>query len=151
VSLVIGQTVDVAADAATVWRVITDVARYPEWNPFVVACRSTLAPGSAIVMRVRVLPFAAQPQRETVFAHVPGEHVSYGVGPLPFGLLASRRSHTVTALGPSRARYVSHFELSGRLAPVVNAVLGARLRAGFAAMTAALVTRAETLHAAELR
>ena len=49
------------------------------------------------------------------------------------------------------SRYGSHFELHGRLAPVVGALLGARLQAGFAAMTAALVARAETLHAARSR
>ena len=49
----ITETLDVAAPAATVWRVVTDLDRYPEWNPFVVACRSTLEPGAPIDMRVR--------------------------------------------------------------------------------------------------
>ncbi len=145
--LVIGQTLEVRAPAETVWAVITDLARYPEWNPFVVACTSTLEPGSPIAMRVRVLPWLTQPQRERVFEHVPGRRLGYGVPPLPLGALASRRFHEVAALDAARSRYVSSFELTGWLAPVVELVLGERLRRGFAAMSAALVERAEDLAA----
>lgn len=145
--MVIEHTFEVAAPAETVWDVVTDLDRYPEWNPFVVACRSTLAPGAPIVMRVRVLPFVAQPQRETIFEHVPGRRLSYGLAPLPLGMLASSRSHEVTPLGPERARYASHFELRGWLAPLVQGLLGRRLAAGFTAMSGALAARAEALHA----
>jgi hypothetical protein len=145
-AFVIGRTLEVEAPAATVWSVIVDLDRYPEWNPFVVACRSTLAPGSPITMQVRVLPFVAQPQRETIFEHVPGRRLRYGVGPLPLGALASNRSHDVEAITADRTRYVSSFELRGWLAPVVETLLGTRLAAGFAAMSKALKARAELLH-----
>lgn len=139
----ITQTLEITAPAATVWSVITDLPRYPEWNPLVIACRSTLAPGSPIAMRVRVFPGFAQSQRETIFEHVPGRFLSYGVAPLPLGMLASHRSHEVTAIDATHTRYVSHFELRGWLAPVVQALLGRRLERGFAAMSAAIKARAE--------
>jgi hypothetical protein len=144
--MLIAHTLEAAAPAETVWTVVTDLARYPEWNPFVVACRSTLVPGSPIVMRVRVLPFVAQPQREIVFEHAPGRRLSYGIAALPLGALASLRAHEVEVLAADRSRYVSTFELRGWLAPVVEALLGRRLAAGFAAMSAALQARAERLH-----
>jgi hypothetical protein len=147
----VAHTLEVAAPAATVWQVITDLDRYPDWNPFVVACRSTLEPGAAIVMRVRVLPWIAQPQRETVFEHVPGHLLRYGIAPAGLGALASSRTHEVTALAPERARYESRFVLEGWLAPVVAALLGRRLAAGFAAMSDAIRTRAEVLHAGRKR
>lgn len=149
--MLITQTLDVAAPAATVWGVVTDFSRYPEWNPFVIACRSSLEPGSPITMRVRVLPFVAQPQRETIFEHVPGRRLRYGIGPLPLGALASDRSHAVEAAGDARSRYVSRFELRGWLAPVVATLFGRRLAHGFAAMSAAIKTRAEALHAGRAR
>src|SRR5262249_61355048 len=122
---------EVAAPAAAVWSVIVDLDRYPEWNRFVVACRSSLAVGDPIDMRVRVLPFFAQPQRETIFEHDPGRTLCYGVA--GGASLASRRCHHVTPLGAARTRYVSRFQLSGRLMPVVRGLLGGRLRAGFTA------------------
>jgi hypothetical protein len=143
----IDHTLDIAAPAATVWSVITDLDRYPEWNPFVIACRSTLEPGSPIAMRVRVFPGFAQRQTETIVDHVPGRFLSYGVGPLPLGMLTSRRSHEVTVLDPDSARYESRFELTGWLEPVVRTLLGRRLDAGFTAMTAAIKARAESRRA----
>ena len=107
-----------------------------------VACRSTLAVGDPIWMRVRIFRGFAQPQRETIFEHVAGRRLRYGLAPLPLGALASDRSHEVEPLGPDRCRYRSHFELRGWLAPVVRVLLGARLKKGFGAMSEALGVRA---------
>ena len=139
----IDHTLEIAAPVATVWSVISDLDRYPEWNPFVVECRSSLQPGAPIAMRVRVFPGFAQPQTETIFAHVPGRFLSYGVAPMPLGMLASTRSHEVTALGADRTRYDSRFELRGWLAPIVRTLLAGRLAHGFAAMSNAIKTRSE--------
>jgi hypothetical protein len=143
--LVIEHAHEIEAPAERVWQVICDLDRYPEWNPFVVACRSSLAVGEPIEMRVRVLPWFSQSQREQVFVHLPGRRLCYGLPRRPLGALASRRCHELEPLSASRCRYLSRFELSGWLAPLVRALLGARLRTGFAAMSAALCARAEAL------
>ena len=140
----------VDAPAERVWEVISDLPSYPEWNPFVVSCRSTLAPGDPIAMRVRIFAQFAQPQREVILEHEPGRWLCYGLAPSRLGALASRRSHEVTPLAAARTRYVSRFALSGWLAPLVKWLLGARLQAGFAAMSAALAARAEALAKREL-
>lgn len=143
----IEQVLEIGAPAERVWQVITDLDRYPEWNPFVVACRSSLAVGDPIEMRAHVFRAFAQKQRETVFEHVPGRRLCYGVPRQALGALASRRCHEVEPQGAARSRYVSRFELRGWLAPVVSLLLGRRLEAGFAAMSAALKARAESLRA----
>lgn len=135
---------EIEAPAARVWAVIAGLDAYPEWNPFVVACRSTLRVGDPIWMRVRIFRFFTQPQRETIFEHVAGRRLRYGLAPLPLGALTSDRSHEVEALGPDRTRYRSHFELRGWLAPLVRSLLGARLAHGFGAMTDAVAVRAES-------
>jgi hypothetical protein len=141
----IEQEIWIDAPAEQVWAVVSDLARYPEWNPFVVSCASTLVPGDPIAMRVRIFARFAQPQRERILEHEPGRWLCYGLPPSRIGALASRRSHEVSPAGAARARYVSRFELSGWLAPIVRWLLGARLRAGFGAMTTALKERAEAL------
>ena len=143
--LVIEESVEIAAPPGLVWDVITDLARYGEWNPFVVACRSTLVPGDPIVMRVRLVPWLVQPQREIVFEHVAGVRLCYGLDGGTFGAIASRRCHELEALGSSRTRYRSRFQLAGWLAPVVRALLGHRLEHGFHAMTTAIRDRAQEL------
>lgn len=127
------------------WEVVTDLARYPEWNPFVIECRSTLAVGAPIDMRVRLLPPRPFWQREEILAHEPGRRLCYGLRGAFAGGLASERCHVVTARGDAGAHYASTFALRGPLAPVVAALLGRRLARGFAGMTQALAQRAEAL------
>lgn len=142
------QHLEIEAPAERVWEVITDLDRYPEWNPFVVACRSSLAVGAPIEMRVHVFRSFAQPQRETIFEHVPGRRLCYGVPMGSLGALASRRCHHLEPRG-AHTHYVSEFELRGWMAPVVRLLLGRRLAAGFAAMSAALKARAEAMNGSE--
>lgn len=143
----IDHSVEIEAPAETVWQVITDLDAYGEWNPFVVGCRSTLAVGDPIDMKVRLFDSFTQKQREEILEHVSGKRLAYGVVGMPLGALKSLRSHEVHALGADRARYDSHFELNGWLAPLVRMLLGARLRKGFDGMTRALARRAGELGA----
>jgi uncharacterized protein YndB with AHSA1/START domain len=144
-ALVIDHAIEVAAPAALVWSVITDLARYPEWNPFVVECRSDLRVGSPIDMRVVLVPGTRAKQREHILEHVPGARLCYGLERAFFGGISSRRCHVVRAASEDRTYYESRFSLGGPLAPLVRALLGRRLEHGFEAMTEALGRRAETL------
>ncbi len=135
---------DIDAPPAVVWRVLTDQAAYPQWNPFVVQSESTLAVGEPIVMRVRVLPFFAQPQTEVIYEHEPEKLLSYGVKGDPMGALRSYRSHQLTPV-EGGTRYQSLFELSGWFAPVVGLLLTRQLRRGFRQMSQAIAERAEML------
>lgn len=143
--MILEHRLEIAAPAERVWEVIVDLPRYSEWNPFVVACRSTLEVGDPISMRVRVLPFLAQPQREWILEHEPGRRLCYGLRGAPLGSLASRRCHSLRALGPGKALYESHFELRGWLAPLVQGLLGRQLARGFREMSEAIRSRAVTL------
>lgn len=143
VALAIEHTHRIDVPAERVWAVLCDLDRYPEWNPFVVACRSTLAVGDPIEMRVRVFPWFAQPQREEIFEHLPGRRLCYGLRGGALGALRSRRCHELEAQGPAHTRYSSRFELRGWLAPLVSLLLARRLEAGFASMSRAVKRRAE--------
>lgn len=144
-AFVIDESVEIDAPADVVWQVLTDFDSYGEWNPFVSRCHSTLEPGDPIDMRVRLVGSKPFPQREYIRNHTPGVEFGYRMKPVPGGLLHSLRTHTVTPLDGGRCRYRSHFELAGRLQPVVTALLGGALRRGFGAMTAAVGPRATTI------
>ncbi|CAH0991650.1 hypothetical protein SIN8267_01760 [Sinobacterium norvegicum] len=140
-AVVINHQIDIDTTTETVWQVITDTKKYGEWNPFVVACHSTLAVGSPINMKVRVMPFFAQPQKETILEHLPGEALSYGIK-MPLGMLSSHRRHWVTETEPGKACYVSTFKLEGWLSPLVKLFVGGQLQRGFNEMSAAIGQRA---------
>lgn len=139
----INHTLTVNAPMETVWRVISDLDAYGEWNPFVVACDSTLEVNSPIKMQVKIVPFFAFPQKETIFSHDPSRQLSYGIS-LPFNALSSVRSHKVEVLTPGVTEYRSTFELSGWLSPLVKWMLKSRLKKGFDGMAEGLQVRSES-------
>ncbi len=134
---------EIDAPPPVVWDVVTNLAAYPEWNPFVVACRSGLKAGDPIVMQVRLFPWFTQSQTEAVFEHVPQARLCYGLTGGRAGAIVSRRCHEIAAGTAGRTHYRSRFELSGWFSPVVAAMLGSRLEHGFRSMTDALQKRAE--------
>ena len=66
--------IEIAAPPAAVWTVLTDFARYPEWNPFLVSMQGSLTVGSELRIAVsppesreyHLLPVvvACEPERE---------------------------------------------------------------------------------------
>ena len=141
----IDESFEVRASTEVLWQVITDFDRYPEWNPFVVSCESSLRKGEPIVMKVQLFKAFAQPQREEILEVVPGSSLRYGLPQGALGALTSCRSHELTALDTHLSRYRSHFELRGWAAGLTDLLMGRALRRGFHAMSEALVLRAESL------
>ena len=135
---------EVKAPADVVWEVLTDLPRYGEWNPFVVACDSTLKPGDPIRMQVNI---TGKPQsvEEVMAGHRAGTYLAYHMKPYPLGALASLRFHEIERRGGESCRYRSHFELRGWLVPVVKGALGRQLQRGFTGMSEGVVVRAEAL------
>ena len=140
---VIEKTLEINAPAAIVWEVITDLGKYREWNPFLLECRTSFKPGDPIDLTVKLMA-KPQAQREWVVEYVEGRRFAYRMKPVP-GSLSSFRSHEVTPLGADRCRYHSYFHLAGWMRHLVVALLGGRLQAGFAGMTAGIQQRAEAL------
>ena len=144
-SFVIEKTLDIKAPPEVVWEVLTDFPRYGEWNPFVVECSSTLKPGEAFDMRVKLVAFP-QRQVEWMLEHVPGRTFAYQMKPFPLGALRSRRSHEIQPSGGG-TRYRSHFQLEGWMMPLVRALMGGRIETGMRGMWEGLQKRSEQLWA----
>ncbi len=143
---VIEKTLEIDAPAEIVWEVISDLPRYPQWNPFCLECRSTLVPGDPIDMKVKLMA-KPQAQREWMIGCEPGRGFSYRMQPVPMGALSSFRSHEIEATGAATARYRSYFHLKGWMKFVVLGLFRSKLEDGFAGMSAAIKARAESLWA----
>ncbi len=142
--ITIDHEIEIDAAAETVWEVISDVATYPEWNPFVLSCQTSLKPGAPINMKVR-LGKGTQTANEILDEVTPGRGFSYRMKPPPLGALRSYRSHDIEPTDLRRCVYRSHFELTGWLSPLVAALMGSKLQAGFDGMSKGIKTRAESL------
>lgn len=139
-------TREIKAPKDTVWNVITNTATYPQWNPFVIACESSFAVNSPIIMKVRLLPFLTINQKETIQQNRPGDFLAYGIN-IPLSILSSSRQQILTAIDDNTTRYESVFILKGLLAPLVALMLKKQLTRGFSDMTDSLVKRAMQVHA----
>jgi hypothetical protein len=148
VSFVIDREARIDAPARVVWQVITDLAAYGEWNPFVPECRSSLRPGDPIEMQVR-LGSGLSRQVEWITGYDEGRGFSYRMKPVPAGALCSARVHRIDAIDDTHSRYHTHFELEGWLSGLVRALMRRKLEAGFEAMTQGIRARAEQLWSAQ--
>lgn len=144
-SLRIDHSLEIAAPAELVWQVLTDFEAYREWNPFVVAASCSLIVGEPMDMRVRVLPFMVQPQREWITSCEEGRGFCYAMSMEPGKLLRSRRCHEITPVDPAASRYESRFAIEGPLSGIVAGLLGSQLRRGFTEMSEEMKARAERL------
>lgn len=140
----IDRTLEINAPAEQVWQVLTDFARYGDWNPFVPQAHCDLRIGGALKMQV-VLKKQMQ-QTEYINAVTPGKSFAYSMKPAPLGALRSLRVQTVEPIDAMRCRYISHFEIGGWLNPVVSLAMGAPMRQGFEAMAQGLKAQAEKLN-----
>lgn len=141
--------VEIDAPAEHVWSVVTDFARYGEWNPYTVQVDTTGLVGDDVVLH---LPDPAKPgERFTTVEHIrvvdPPHHLQYDTGTSFEGMLAVR-DQWVTDLGDGRCSYSTTDVFSGEIAQVVYDLQAEWVKAGFDATARALKARAEQLWAA---
>ncbi|HXV94113.1 MAG TPA: SRPBCC domain-containing protein [Pseudonocardia sp.] len=143
--------IDIAAPPLAVWEVLTDLARYAEWNPFVLEASGEVAVGARLHVRIRPEGGRAMTFRPTVTAAEPGRRFAWlgrlwGVPGLFDG---AHRFELEPIDGGTRLVHAEDFR--GVLVPLVARSLETGSRAGFEAMNLALARRVEALHAARSR
>ncbi|NRB37246.1 MAG: SRPBCC domain-containing protein [Pseudomonadales bacterium] len=131
----------IKSSANDVWQVLLDTDAYEQWNPFVHRCQSSFAVGAPIIMHVALIPGILLRQKETILSNQAESLLEYGIK-IPF-LLSSSRKHILKNTEAGQCEYESLFVLKGPLSPLVNLLLGGRLRLAFLNMTDALVIQSE--------
>ena len=141
-------TVEIDAPAAVVWRVLTDLPRYGEWNPFCVGAESTLEIGAPMKMLLNsyTSPGAQYANTEYVCASVPERLLSWELHHTEAMPYPARRDQVIEASGPDRCRYYSTDAFFGPNAPHVMFFCAEWIKRAFDDTARALKTRAEALH-----
>jgi|GEM_PF-288391 len=137
-------TVDIQAPAEVAWQILTDLPRYPEWNPLIPRAVGRLEPGQDLEFTARVGRWV-RTQRQTVYEVVENRKLVWsGAEETPLGeLVRGVRTQTLTPLGPDRCRYTSTEVFTGPAAGLTRRLYGDTLHAGIRAMGEALRDRAE--------
>lgn len=135
--------IEIEAAAPRVWEVLTDLASYPEWNPFVRRGEGKLAVGERL--HVFIQPPGGQGMSfrpRVLVADLDRELRWLGHLWIP-GLFDGEHSFAIEPLGPGRVRFVHSEKFGGILRPFLWKMLDTDTRRGFEAMNVALKQRCE--------
>ncbi len=135
--------IEIDAPAERVWLVLTDLDRYPDWNPFIPEISGELCEGSRL--RVRIAPpggraMTFRPRVTKLEAARELRWLGQLVLPGLFDGLHAFRLHPVR---PGRVRLVHGEVFRGLLVPLFWGGMEEPTRRGFEAMNRALKRRAE--------
>ncbi|MGH3319761.1 MAG: SRPBCC family protein [Streptosporangiaceae bacterium] len=117
-------SVDVAAPVESVWKVLTDVERMPEWTESMTRVERLDDGPFAIGSKARVQQPKMQPMVWTVTELEPARSFTWGAASGGVRLTAG---HRLTP-GPSTLSGVLSVRLTGPLAPILTVVFGRRIR-----------------------
>jgi hypothetical protein len=134
---------EIDAPPAAVWAVLTDLARFHAWNPFIRAARGATGVGDAV--RVRVRPSLPVPLvfHATVSASDEPRALRWDGHVLARWFARGDHTFEIAPLGDGRSRFVQRERFSGILPRLGARLLAREARRGFVAMNRALKQRVE--------
>ena len=136
--------VDIDATPERVWEVLTDLAAYPEWNPFIVRAEGIVEPGRRLTLTMQPVGGRATTLRPRVVeADAPRRLRWRGTVGVP-RLVDAEHSFVLEPRGSS-TRLIHQETFRGVLVPLVAKSLDRKTLPAFVAMNEALKRRAEDL------
>lgn len=135
--------IQIQATPAKVWDILTDFARYAEWNPFVRAIDGTPTKGSRLRVRIKPPGSRAMIFRPVLEEVAPPRELRW-LGHLWIpGLFDGRHIFELYENSDGTTLFVHREEFKGWLVPLFRNMLQEQTPHGFRAMNEAIKKRAE--------
>jgi uncharacterized protein YndB with AHSA1/START domain len=109
-------TISIQASAERVWAILTDLARWPQWNSTVDRVSGDVALGNRVTVWVKISPARAFPVRVTEFA--PPQRMVWAGG-MPLGLFVGTRTYELATAGPLSTVFRMSEQYAGPLASLI--------------------------------
>jgi uncharacterized protein YndB with AHSA1/START domain len=131
-------SIETTAEPEAIWRVWSDVARWPQWNADIerIDLSGPFAAGSVITMT----PRGQEPIELRIAEAAPPERF---VDEADLGEAVARTIHRVECLGDGGARVVYRMEITGPAADMLGPQIGRAITADFPEVLGGLVELAE--------
>ena len=138
--------IEINAPAERVWRVLTDFAAYPEWNPFIRRVDGEVCIGARPHVQIRPSGGKEMSFRPTVLVADPNRELRWLGHFWLTGLFNGDHSFSIEPLGDGRVRFVQRERFGGLLVPLLWKMLDRDTRRSYEDMNRALKLRAESAH-----
>jgi uncharacterized protein YndB with AHSA1/START domain len=140
-SVVFRERALIAAEPERIWRLLVDLPRYADWNPWLVRAEGEVAPGGVVWADV-VLRGRRVRAKHVVLTVEPGARLAWRDAGWNSLFVYGQRTRTLSA-GEGGVVFEQELLIDGALAGLVRRRYGETLQAGLALETAALKRRAE--------
>ncbi len=134
--------IEIDAPAERVWRLLTDFASYPQWNPFIRNISGQPSPGERLEVRLEPPGGRAMTFKPKVLNAEPNRELRWLGHLLVPGLFDGEHSFTIQPLEGNRVRFVQREAFKGLLVPLFARSLETNTQRGFEEMNRALKERA---------
>jgi hypothetical protein len=142
-SMQLSTSIDIDAEPGIVWQVLTDLAAYREWNPFITRAEGTVAVGQRLRLRMQPVGGRGVTLRPTVEEATPGRRLRW-MGHLGFsGLFDGEHVFTLDSRPEGGVRLVQEERFRVLLVPLMSRSLTTHTRPAFESMNKALRYRVE--------
>jgi hypothetical protein len=139
----VNNEVDINASAEQVWHLLTDFARFPQWNPFIRRASGEPTTGARLELTIQPSGTQGTTSRPTVLKAEPNRELRWRGRSLLPGLLDVEHIFTIEPLGANHVRFTQREIFTGLLVAFRGGSLDRDTRRGFREMNQALKLRAE--------
>ena len=134
--------IEIQASPETVWQILTDLDKYPEWNPFIHHAIGKAQVNKAVDITVQSAA-KAMTLHCTVITVEPNRELCWQYHVMHPGLFRGEHHFTIEPIGTNHVRFIDREIFNGLLVPLQAKDIDSNSRHGFEAMDKALKTRAE--------
>jgi hypothetical protein len=138
----IATAVEIDAPPARVWEVLVDLPAYPQWNPFIVEARGTVAAGETLSLRMALPGWDPMTIEPRLLVADPARELRWKGRLVIPGLFDGEHAFTLTPLEGGRTRLDHTEAFGGLLLPIARGLIYEKTVQSFRALDAALAERA---------
>lgn len=132
-------TTEINATPERIWAILTDAAKYTEWDPGMLRLEGIIAPDQTLTIYTKVTPKRAFKPKVSEFE--PNRKMVWSSG-MPLGLFKGTRTFILEPLAQNRVMFSMREEFTGPMMALIGNSIP-DLTATFEAFAAALKQRAE--------
>ena len=103
-----------------IWAILTDAAKYPEWDPVAERIEGNIALGETVTAYTKLSPGRAFPAKVTEFS--PGRKMTW-TGGMPLGLFKGVRTFTLVQQGNGTTEFILQETFSGPLLALIGGTI----------------------------